>query len=288
MIQETIISLPKGAILYVAAAAYGLLFLWWWDAPLRFQLWARRHVLRDKTTPRLPPGNFGLPLLGHLPWVLWNFFTRGKNFDVLGEYQRVQRKWYGPIRCGSLPPLGMRFICVSSDDALQWVLSKENKGFEERVDTATATLLGPNSLIFLTGRFHKKMRGALMPLFQPSFLSTYCRRMNEILQDHLSKNWSSVKKKKKRILVQSEMKLLTFKIISDLILGIDHVEEFDTVKRLICLFQTWFDGILMPTFPFPGNPYPKALQAREEMKEILTETIRQYRAKPADDGSSVG
>jgi cytochrome P450 len=80
------------------------------------------------------------------------------------------------------------------------------------------------------------------------------------------------------------MKNLTFKIIADLVLGLDLDKERDTVKRLEVLFDVWFKGLFSLTFPFPGNPFMAAVRARADIKSILLQVIERRRRCGGRDG----
>jgi len=271
--------MDTASIPLLLAIGYGALCLWWWDAPLRFRLFVRRYILGDKRTPRLPPGGFGLPFLGHLPWLLWDYFWLDSQTDLLGNLQRKQRQRYGEIRCGSTPPLGAWMVCLSSEETVRWAFAQENRGLINEWPTSTATLLGPSSLSVVTGKFHKRLRSALSPIFQETFLSKYVDRVNEITQHHLEEYWSSRSGQPKRINVRNEMNQLTFKIICDLILGIDFDKEHYLVEHLLVLFEILLKGLFMPTLPFPGNPYPKALKARKDIDATLLPVIKRRRSE---------
>ena len=265
-------------ILLLLAIGSVLLWLWWWDVPLRLRLLVRRYILGDKSAPQLPPGGCGFPLVGHLPWLLWDYIVHGSQVDLLGNYQSKKREQYGEIRCGSLPPLGARLISLSSEETLRWAWAHENRGLVGEWPESTATLLGSSSLAVVTGSLHKRLRSALAPIFQGSFLSKYVDRVNEIAQQHMQSNWPS-RGGSKQLNVREQMNQLTFKITCDLILGIDIDKDHHLVERLMALFEIWSKGLFMPTTPFPGNPYPKALKARNDIESELLPIIRRRRSE---------
>lgn len=246
--------------------------LWWWDAPLRLTVFLKRRILGDKKAPRLPPGSMGFPFVGEIPFIL---LERGP--DKLGAY-RANKAKLGEISCGSSPPLGMHTITLSSHEAVNWGLAMENRGLEGYWPKSTQTLLGRNSLSVLTGKAHKRMRSALVPVFQPQHLRQYVERMNDIVRNHLAKEWSPVKDSPtKRICARDEMKAITFKIIADLVLGLDLEKECDTVDELNHLFEVWLKGLFMPAVKIPGSPYAAAVKAHEQIKTILIEVIQRRR-----------
>lgn len=188
------------------------------------------------------------------------------------------------IACGALPPLNTRAIYLSSDEAVKFGLSMENRGLEGIWPEGTQILLGKNSLSVLTGKAHKRLRSALIPVFQPKHLKEYVLRMNEIVREYLLKEWrcsGTTSLTTKRIVVRDEMKTLTFEIIAELVLGLDLDKDRKTVKELNELFIIWLDGLFMPAIKIPGSPFVKALRAHRRIKEILISVIEQRRQDKA-------
>ena len=244
--------------------------LWWWDAPLRLSVFLKRRILGDKKAPRLPHGGMGLPFVGELPFILLK-----PGPDKLGAY-RANKAKLGEISCGSSPPLGrMNSIILSSHEAVNWGLAMGKRGLEGYWPKSTQTLLGKNSLSVLTGKAHKHLRSVLVPVFQPHHLHQYEERINDIVRDHLTNQWMpATGSPKKMICARDEMKALTFKIIADLVLGLDLEKERDTIDELNDLFEVWLKGLFMPSIRIPGNPYVAALKAHEQIKTILMEVIQ--------------
>ena len=255
------------AVFWVAAT------LWWWDAPLRLTIFVKRRILGDKKAPCLPPGGMGFPFVGEMPFIIL-----GRSPDKLGAY-RANKARLGEISSGSSPPFARRSIYLCSHDAVKWGLSMENRGLEGCWPESIQTLLGKNSLSVLTGKAHKRMRSALVPVFQPQNLRQYVEGMNEIVKDHLEMEWTPPKGSatSKRICARDEMKALTFKIIANLVLGLDLKSERDTVKELNQLFGIWFKMLFMPAIKIPGSPYVAALKAHGKIKTILIEVIQRRR-----------
>lgn len=250
--------------------------LWWWDAPLRLTIFVKRRILGDKKVPRLPPGGMGFPFVGDFPFILLN-----GDPDKYGTY-KVNKAKLGGISCSSCPPIASHSIMLSSHEAVTWGLALENRGLEGIWPRSTQTLLGKNSVTVLTGKAHKRMRSALVPVFQPHHLRQYVECMNGIVRGHLAKEWTPANgSPTKRILAKDEMKALTFNIIADLVLGLDLVKECDTVEKLNNHFEVWLKGLFMPAIKIPGSPYVAALKAREEIKTILIEVVQRRRKSSA-------
>jgi cytochrome P450 len=268
VIQQTLFQHWSLVVASFCAAAT----LWWWDAPLRFLIFFKRSILRDKHSPRFPPGGMGMPFLGELPFILVM-----KHPDKLGAYRKAKYKLGTGIVCGSTPPL-TRVITLNSYDAVKWGLSMDHRGLEGCLPKGTQTLLGKNSVSVLTGKAHSRVRSALIPVFRPQHLCHYVSRVNEIVRHYLLKEWTPAKGSlTKRICIRDEMKALTFTIIADLVLGLDLEKDRETIHELKELFIVLFDGLFMPTIPVFGTKFMAALKARKRIKEILLPVIQQQR-----------
>lgn len=108
----------------------------------------------------LPPGSFGLPLVGETI-----SFLRDPNFTK----KRQQR--YGSIFKTHL--FGRPTVVMIGAKANLFLLTGENKYFSVTWPYSTKVLLGPPSLSMQTAEVHKSRRKLLSQAFQPRALTGY-------------------------------------------------------------------------------------------------------------------
>jgi cytochrome P450 len=151
----------------------------------------------------LPPGSFGLPLIGDTI-----------NFLRDSQFARKRHQQYGPIFKTSL--LGQPTIFLYGPEANMFILTNENQYFTVSWPPSTKALLGPLSLALQTGSDHQKRRKLLYQAFQPRALAGYTIAMEEITHQYLQK-WEKIG----TLTWYPELRNYTFDIAAKLLVGLD-------------------------------------------------------------------
>ena len=126
-----------------------------------------------KTLP-LPPGNFGLPIIGE---------TIGFIRD--SDFTDKRYKKYGSIFKTRI--FGNPTVVMIGSEANRFLFTNDNKYFSGQWPRSTKILLGPGSLSIQMGSTHQKRRKILSQAFQPRALKEYTSTMEEILQNYCDK-----------------------------------------------------------------------------------------------------
>ena len=210
----------------------------------------------------LPPGNFGLPVLGDT----LNFF-RDPNY---GEKQHAK---YGPIFKTRL--LGSPTLFVKGADANQFVLTNENNYFVVSWPPSTKALLGNLSLALQTGGEHQNRRKLLAQAFMPRALSGYIETVEAITQTY-GKKWAELE----TLTWYPELRDYTFDVACKLLVGLDQGAQ----TELGHLFETWCGGLFSIPLGLPWTRFGQAKKSRKRLMVLLEEIIRQ-RQQSADFGS---
>ena len=201
----------------------------------------------------LPPGSFGLPLIGDT----LNFF-RDPN------YAQKQHKRYGPIFKTRL--LGNPTLFVKGAEANQFVLTNENNYFVVSWPPSTKALLGNLSLALQTGGEHQNRRKLLAQAFMPRALSSYIDTVQSITHTYAEK-WAD----SATVTWYPELRDYTFDVACKLLVGLDQGAE----TELGHLFETWCAGLFSIPLALPWTPFGKAKQARKRLLTLLEEIIIQ-------------
>jgi len=212
----------------------------------------------------LPPGQFGLPILGQ---TLQFLFDR--------KFAEKQYAKYGAISKTNL--LGRPTIFMIGSEAAEFVLSSHMECFswKEGWPDNFKMLLG-ESLFLQDGEEHRRNRRLMMPAFHGQALAGYFSTMESITQRYLDK-WIE----KGEFTWFNEFKQFTFEIASQLLIG---ANAGDDVERLSKLFTTLTSGLFaIVPFDLPFTTLGKALKARDHLLQHITQVVKQRQQNPTND-----
>lgn len=209
----------------------------------------------------VPPGNFGLPVVGE---------SLGFIFDSQFAIKRHQK--YGKIFKTNI--LGSPTIFVQGGEFNRFVLTNENKYFVNNLPPSTKALLGHLSLSQQIGLEHQERRRLLYQVFQPRSLTGYVSAMEEITQYYLHK-WTQTK----TLTWYPELRNYTFDVACKFLVGID----FASKTKLGHLFETWSKGLFSIPSPLPWTKFSRALHSRQQLLDQI-ETIIRQRQQTLDKG----
>lgn len=206
-----------------------------------------QKTLEKKPSLPLPPGHFGLPIIGETI-----SFFRDRNFA-----EKRQKK-YGSIFKTRIFGSPTVFFCGA--EANRFLFANENKYFVATWPKSTRILLGSNSLATNTGAFHTSRRKLMYQAFQPKALASYLPTIERITSRYLQK-WQGME----TLTWYPELRNYTFDIASTLLVGTEGGSE----TILSRLFEGYSEGLFSIPIPLPWTRFGKALRCRREMlKEI--------------------
>ncbi|MDZ7951350.1 cytochrome P450 [Nostoc sp. DedQUE09] len=217
---------------------------------------------------QIPPGSFGLPVLGE---------TLSFVFD--SDFAKKRYRQYGPIFKTHL--LGRPTVVMVGPEALELVLSSqmENFSWREGWPDNFKTILG-ESLFLQDGEEHRRNRRLMMPALHGPALANYVSTMEDITRSYLQK-WE----KQQEFTWFQEFKQLTFDIASQLLLGTRPGPE---CVRFSKLFAAMTNGLFaINPLPLPFTTFGKAIAARNQILEHLTHVVRERQQNPTKDALSL-
>ncbi|MEG4234690.1 cytochrome P450 [Microcoleus sp. Pol11C3] len=200
----------------------------------------------------LPPGSFGLPLIGDT-----------LNFLQDSQFAKKRHQQYGPIFKTSL--FGQPTVFMRGQEASLFVLSNDNQYFVASFPASTQALLGPLSLSVQTGANHINRRKLMYQAFQPRALLGYIGAMENITQRYLEK-WA----KMETMTWYPELRNYTFDVAAKLLVGIDNGSE----TALGHYFETFSDGLFSIPLDVPWTKFGKAKKGRKLLLAELEKIIR--------------
>jgi cytochrome P450 len=191
----------------------------------------------------LPPGSFGLPLLGEtLPFV----------FDNAGFLAR--RKKLGPVFTTHI--FGKPTIAIAGREGLELVFGRDHKELRIEWPPSTRALLGAGSLANLDGRAHGRTRSLLMHAFKPTAMAGYLEPMARIVDARIDA-WLA----RGRVGLYAALRELTFDIAASLLLGAAPSDARETAR----LFETWTEGLFTLPIDLPFTKFGRARAARRAL-----------------------
>ncbi|MEP6515947.1 cytochrome P450 [Microcoleus vaginatus] len=200
----------------------------------------------------LPPGSFGLPLIGDTI-----------NFLQDSQFAKKRHQQYGPIFKTSL--FGQPTVFMRGQEASLFVLSNDNQYFVASFPASTKALLGPLSLSVQTGANHINRRKLMYQAFQPRALVGYIGAMENITQSYLEK-WE----KMETLTWYPELRNYTFDVAAKLLVGIDN----GSGTALGHNFETWGNGLFSIPLDVPWTKFGKAKNSRNLLLAELEKIIR--------------
>ena len=201
----------------------------------------------------LPPGNFGLPLIGETI----SFLT-----DAQFNQKRLAK--YGKIYKTKL--FNSPTVMMVGAEANNFLFRHENKYVISTWPKSTSILLGDLSLVVRNGEFHTSRRKLLYQAFQPRVLASYLPTMVKITNEYLQR-WEKLQE----FAWYPELRNYTFDIASNLLVGKDNGSQTPLGE----LFETWCAGLFTIPNPLPWTKFQKALRARQALLKQLEKIILQ-------------
>lgn len=217
---------------------------------------------------RLPPGDSGPPIVGHLLHLI----TNGEAF-----YIKLIRK-YGTLCTHNA--LMHPVVIVTTGEDVRWAMMQERKGKTKAlVLSHFRDLLGKESIMMKSGEEHKRLRKAFEPAFTPLAIRDYATAIDHETQKRLAEWAASGEFQEPR-----QWALLAMRIFFVCAFG---VVDSEREVKLAYLFEKWTNGFtaLIP-MKIPGTLLAKAHKYKQELGDVLIEMINEFREKSPPDSEA--
>ncbi|MEM7715842.1 MAG: cytochrome P450 [Cyanobacteria bacterium P01_A01_bin.68] len=214
----------------------------------------------------LPPGKFGLPVIGETI----SFFRDA-------EFTDKRYKKYGSVFKTSI--FTSPTVIMIGSEANRFLFTNDNKLFSNKWPPSTRTLLGSASLAIQAGGEHVNRRRILSQAFQPRALTEYASTMQEILQNYFHK-WETMG----TLTWYPEIRKYTFDVACKLLVGTDVENNSNFVE----LFEEWVGGLFSLPINLPWTIFGKALRSRKLLLEEIEKIVLQRQQQPASSKDALG
>jgi cytochrome P450 len=216
-------------------------------------------------TKPLPPGSFGLPLLGEtLPFL-----------KDTAKFLERRFKEHGTIFKTSL--FGDRTVCLGGREGFAHFLDDRYFTREASSPKQIQELLNPDALPFIHDEKHKKRKRLILQAFRPAALDGYLPPLETILARYESR-WEKLGS----FAWVPELESMAFAIADALFVGADPTKDNEAGAKQ---FASVVDGMLALPLKLPFTTYGRALKGRDAMLAYVANAIREHRAsaRPSAD-----
>lgn len=209
---------------------------------------------------KLPPGDSGWPVLGHLPALFGDGII-----DML-------LKEHGQNAMCTINVLMMPTVMFFDDEDVAWIQTQERKGHTVPLQIPHVTiLLGLDTIIFSAGSHHKRLRRMLEPAFQPQAVKSYTQLIDKTVQETL-REWNKANDFRS---LDDDIARLAMRLF--FVCAIGEVDE-ELIARLHYLFTEWFKGFLNPIpIAYPGSSLKRALGTRKEIEKEMGQVVVKFK-----------
>ncbi|MGF1495284.1 MAG: cytochrome P450 [Elainellaceae cyanobacterium] len=214
----------------------------------------------------LPPGNFGLPVIGETLAFLKD-----------GDFAQTRHARYGDVFKTRL--FGKPTIFVRGAAANEFVFANENRYFQVSWPQSTSALLGSLSLALQHGGVHQSRRKLLAQAFLPRALDGYIPAMTAITRQYLTR-WE----KMATLTWYPELRNYTFDVASSLLAGLENGSQ----TPLGHWFEVWSQGLFSLPINLPWTTFGKAMRSRQKLLSEIETLIRQRQTRPDAGTDSLG
>ncbi|WJX59432.1 hypothetical protein P8452_44751 [Trifolium repens] len=226
-------------------------------------------VRRTKHSKRVPPGSFGIPIIGHSVGLLRAMYT---NTAEKWIEDRINK--YGLISKLSL--FGKPTVFLYGQAANKFIYANAGDSIVNQQSHPIKMLLGDSNLLELCGKDHSRVRGALVSFLKPESLKQYVAKIDEEVRCHIQMHWEG----KQQVKVLPLMKTLTFNIVS-LLFGLENGKQKD---QFMNAFQAMMKGMVSVPINIPFTSYNRSLKASARIQNMLKEIVHQKTVEQKKSG----
>ena len=129
---------------------------------------------------KLPPGSFGLPLVGESI-----SFVRARKHDMTEEWIHERVHKFGPVFRTSL--FGSNLVVLTGQVGNRLAFSGDDNRISYQQPKSISRILGKNNLFEISGSRKKLIRGAVVGYLWPESIQKFVGVMDSLVQEQLRK-----------------------------------------------------------------------------------------------------
>ncbi len=226
-------------------------------------LLVRHNTRNGQDNENLPPGSYGLPLLGEtIPLAL----------DIHSFYRKRVKK-YGPVFKTHL--FGKPVIAFNGPEAFTFFLNQEYFTRENASPHPIKELLDWDTLPLLDGDEHRRRKRIILQAFTPEAFDKYIPSIEQTAAYYL-KRWEKLGS----FTWLTEYRKLSASLTNALFIGKEPGPTSETVGEIT---DTFIKGFSSVPINLGFNAYGRALKNRDWLLNYIDQAIGQHRQQPRQD-----
>ncbi|XP_021905724.1 taxadiene 5-alpha hydroxylase-like isoform X2 [Carica papaya] len=213
---------------------------------------------------KLPPGSFGLPLIGETM-----SFVKAHKESKIGEWVDDHVAKHGSSIFKTVL-MGSKTVVITGQAGNRFILSGSDNGIAANQPASVRSVLGKHSIFELAGGRHKLVRGGMTRFLGPESIQRYVGQMDSLVNQQLSQELNG----KISVKMVELMKKITLRVTCSLLFGLDEDKEKD---ELSMDFTTLLRGVWSFPINFPGTTCWKSMKARRRIVNKLSKLAARRR-----------
>ena len=221
-------------------------------------------VATKRRRAKLPPGDFGWPIVGEMlrllasPIAFWDSRGRAAASAGTGAY--------------STSILMSDTVVVTSPELATFALRTEALGKADMINhPVLKAVFGSRNIFALKGDDHTRLRKVLQKAFTPEATRAYLPALDRCVVNFLERLSSTNEE------VVSDAAFKTLALDMFLVTAVGRTLERPFLDRIARLFAEMAASVTgVSPFPLPGTAYHRALRARRELDSILVGILTEF------------
>ncbi|KDP32682.1 hypothetical protein JCGZ_13680 [Jatropha curcas] len=209
----------------------------------------------------VPKGNLGWPFLGEsLDFISCGYTSRPVSF------MEKRKSLYGKVFKTHI--LGTPIIVSTDPEVNKVVLQNHGNVFVPAYPKSVRELFGDFSILQMTGTQHKRLHALSAGFLRSPLLKSKITKDIEVSVKQALASWQN----KHHVLLQEEIKKVTFQVLVKVVMGIGPGDELDFLKRE---FEEFMKGLICLPVKLPGTRLYKSLKAKERLLKMVKKIIEE-------------
>ncbi|GLJ25729.1 hypothetical protein SUGI_0492600 [Cryptomeria japonica] len=225
-------------------------------------------IFNNGRVKNLPPGRFGLPLIGETMG-----FLNALKADECDKWVADKVAQHGPVFKTSL--MGCPTAVLTGQEGNRFLLQNDCNTIINKQPTTFVRIFGSKNINELFNEEHKRIRNAIMAFMKPEALQKCVARMESVVLEHFVEYWEG----RETIFAYRLMKQLTFQVASDLLFGLKDPKEREILNTESI---TLIKAIWSLPLNLPGTTFNKGLNARARVVKRLSSLLNLRRGEIAE------